>query len=102
MWVMPDLSFTAEIIEWRGPSPFYFAPLPPEMADRIRAIATQLSYGWGVIPVAAMIHGVAFRTSLIPRDGTYLLPLKDSVRRSAAVRLGDPVEVELSFAAPKL
>ncbi|MET0436660.1 MAG: DUF1905 domain-containing protein, partial [Devosia sp.] len=39
------------------------------------------SYGWGVIPVEAVIGGVVFRTSLFPKEGGYLLPLKDAVRR---------------------
>jgi hypothetical protein len=43
--------------------------------------------------VQAEIGGVAFRTSLFPRDGTYLLPIKVAVRRSADLELGDTVHV---------
>ena len=49
----------------------------------------QASYGWGVIPVRAEIAGVAFETSLFPKDGTYLLPLAAAVRKRIGVTAGD-------------
>ena len=30
-----ELEFGAEIVEWRGPSPYFFVPLPPDEADLI-------------------------------------------------------------------
>ena len=41
--------------EWRGPAPFYYAPLPGDVAADIAAVKKQASYGWGVIPVNATI-----------------------------------------------
>ena len=67
---MGRFRFRAEVIEWRGPSPFFFAPLPPDEAREIRRIARFVSYGWGVIPVEAQIDGVTFATSLFPKDET--------------------------------
>jgi hypothetical protein len=58
--------------------------VPQTIADQIAAVASQVSYGWGVIPVEARIGAVVFTTSLFPRDGTYLLPLKDAVRKQLA------------------
>ena len=81
---MLSFRFEAGIIHWRGPAPFYFAPVPQTIADQIAAVASQVSYGWGVIPVEARIGAVVFTTSLFPRDGTYLLPLKDAVRKQLA------------------
>lgn len=94
---MEPQQFTAEIIEWRGPAPFYYAPLPPDAAAEIARVKRAASYGWGVIPVDAEIGEVRFSTSLFPRDGTYLLPLKDKVRRALGVTLGDHVAVRLSI-----
>ena len=54
----------------------------------MRQMAT---YGWGVIPVAARIGEVDFETSLFPKDGGYLLPLKDAVRKPAGITVGDEV-----------
>jgi hypothetical protein len=90
------LSFAARIIHWRGPSPYFYAPLPAAAAAEIRAVAKRVSYGWGVIPVEATIGGVTFTTSLFPKDGTYLLPLKNAVRRATGTSAGDTVHVEMS------
>jgi hypothetical protein len=78
--VVAEFSFDAQVIYWRGPAPYYFATVPAEIGAKIAARARSVSYGWGVIPVEAQIDGVSFRTSLFPKDGSYLLPLKAKVR----------------------
>lgn len=93
------IRFAATVIDWRGPSPYFFAPVPPGDAEAIRRLARALSYGWGMIPVAARIGDVAFTTALFPKDGAFLLPLKDAVRRKAGVTAGDVVDVELTLQA---
>ena len=93
--------FEAEIIEWRGPSPFFFVPVPPEASAEIRAIAKFVTYGWGVIPVEAVIGGVRFTTSLFPREDVYLLPLKVVVRRQANITVGDRVAVDMTVGPPQ-
>ena len=60
----------------------------------MRQMAT---YGWGVIPVAARIGDVDFTTSLFPKDGGYLLPLKDAVRKPSGITVGDEVTVEMTI-----
>lgn len=94
---MPGWRFASQVIEWRGPSPFYYAPLPAEVAAEIAAVKRQASYGWGVIPVNAEIAGVEFETSLFPKDGTYLLPLKAAVRRKLGITVGDAMEVAMTI-----
>jgi hypothetical protein len=90
-----EFTFDAEVIYWRGPAPFFYAPLPVAAAGEIRGAAKLVSYGWGVIPVEATIGGVTFTTSLFPRDGTYLLPLKVAVRRPTGITAGDVIHVEM-------
>jgi hypothetical protein len=92
--VMP-LSFQATIIEWRGPSPFFFAPIPADLVRDVRGAAKLASYGWGVVPVEAKIGGVEFMTSLFPKDDGYLLPIKARVRRRAGITAGDTVDVTM-------
>jgi hypothetical protein len=92
-----ELSFSGTVIEWRGPSPYYFVPVPEQESADIREVAATASYGWGVIPVEARIGPTPFGTSLIPRDGGYLLPLKDAVRKPRGLAPGDDVTVELSI-----
>jgi hypothetical protein len=92
-----DLVFAGPVIEWRGPSPFYFVPVPDEESANIREVAAIATYGWGVIPVEARIGEVAFTTSLFPKDGGYLLPLKNAVRMPQGLSPGDNVTVEMTI-----
>jgi hypothetical protein len=91
-----ELTFTGRVVEWRGPSPYFFVPVPDEESADIREVAALATYGWGVIPVEARIGEVTFETSLFPKDGGYLLPLKDAVRRPQGLAPGDDVTVEMT------
>ncbi len=90
-----ELEFTAVAVEWRGPAPFVFLPVPPDESELIRESAAELTYGWGVIPVEATVGGTTFTTSLFPRDGAYLLPVKVAVQRAEGVAVGDEVPVRM-------
>ncbi|MGC3955004.1 MAG: DUF1905 domain-containing protein [Propionicimonas sp.] len=94
-----ELEFTGEVIEWRGPAPFYYVVIPQPQSEQIGAVANAFAYGWGVIPVRAVVAGTSFTTSLFPRDGRYLLPLKAAVRRPAGIEVGELVAVELELVA---
>lgn len=87
--------FNAAIIEWRGPAPFLFAAIPDDLVAEIRYAALSESYGWGVVPVVATIGTTEFATSLFPRDGGYLLPVKVAVQRAEGVGLGDRIDVSM-------
>ena len=89
------LRFTAELFFWRGPSPYHFVAVPPREAAELKAVANEVTYGWGMVPVAAEIGTTTWTTSLWPKDGSYLLPVKDAVRRSEDLELGDVLEVTL-------
>ena len=96
---LADLRFHGPVIEWRGPAPFYFVAIPDELSGELRWAASQASYGWGVVPVSATIGEVEFTTSLFPRDGNYLLPLKVAVRRQANIAPDGEVAVSLRIYA---
>jgi uncharacterized protein DUF1905 len=91
-----DVVFSGHVIEWRGPSPFCFVPVSEEQSADIRQVAALATYGWGVIPVEARIGGITFATSLFPKDGEYLLPLKQAVRKPQGLSTGDEVSVEMT------
>ena len=92
-----NYEFSGSVFEWRGPSPFYFLELPGPVSAEILAMAKQLTYGWGVIPVVAKIGSTEFTTSLIPKNGGYLLPLKDAVRKPESIAVGSKPVVSLSL-----
>ena len=29
----PELEFSGQVVEWRGPAPYHFVPLPPDEAE---------------------------------------------------------------------
>ena len=88
-----EFEFEGAVIEWRGPAPFYFVPMPLEISEEVKQLAKTLSYGWGVVPVKARVGGVDFTTSLIPRDGVFHVPLKAVVWRPNGIEVGDVVSV---------
>ncbi len=90
-----EVEFTGTVVEWRGPAPYYFVPLPEDPADAIDEVKAEVAY-WGVVPVTAWIGGTEFTTSMFPREDTWFLPLKDKVRRAEGVALGDEVRIRLS------
>lgn len=89
------LDFTGVVFEWRGPAPFYFVRVPDEEADAIKSVASMVTYGWGVIPATITIGDTSFETSLFPKDGGYLVPLKADVRKAEAI--ADDAELEISL-----
>ena len=91
-----ELAFAGRVVEWRGPAPYYFVAVPDSECADIRDVAALASYGWGVIPVEARIGGTDFTTSLFPKDGGYLLPLKSAVRRPEGLAAGDEVSVAMT------
>jgi hypothetical protein len=84
-----ELEFSGEMWFWRGPSPFHFVTVPEELCDALDATAGLVSYGWGMIPVSVRIGDTGWKTSLWPKDGRYIVPLKADVRRAEALEVGD-------------
>jgi hypothetical protein len=90
-----DATFTGELWYWRGPAPFHFVSVPDDVSAAIHAVSAVVSYGWGVIPVRASVGDTTWATSLFPKDGRYVVPIKDAVRRSERLADGDAVTVQL-------
>ncbi len=95
----PDLmtlEFDGEIWFWKGPAPWYFITVPKEECCELEATSTLVSYGWGMIPVTAQIGETGWKTSLFPKDGFYVVPVKAVVRKAERLRVGDAVTVRLA------
>ena len=90
------MAFDAEVWYWRGPSPYHFVWVPEGICVGLRAIASAVTYGWGMIPVRGRIGATEFETSLFPKDGRYVVPIKDVVRRAENLSDGDTIKVELA------
>jgi len=93
-----DLHVIGDLWHWRGPSPYYFVTVPDEESLHLREVSTAVTYGWGMIPVRARIGDTEWETSLFPKDGLYVVPVKDAVRRGEGLDEGDTVTVRLAVA----
>ena len=89
------IEFSGRIFIWRGPAPWFFVAVPEEQSRDLNAISGMVTYGWGVIPVHVRIGKTGWQTSLFPKDGLYLVPIKSSVREAEHVEEGDTVTVRL-------
>lgn len=90
-----DFEFDGSVIEWRGPAPYFFLRIPEEESGDIKFAAKGTEY-WGQVPVMVRIDDVEFTTALFPKDGHYLIPLKDAVRRAAGIEVDQVLAVELN------
>jgi hypothetical protein len=90
-----NIEFTGTIWFWKGPAPWYFVTVPAEQCRDLEAISGFVTYGWGMIPVHARIGKTEWRTSLFPKDGRYLVPIKASVRNAENLEEGDDVAVRI-------
>lgn len=90
------LEFSGEVWFWRGPAPWYFVTVPEDESVELEALSSQLSYGWGCIPVSATVGATTWSTSLFPKDDLYLVPVKAAVRAAERIELGDVVTVRLT------
>jgi len=88
-----QIEFSGTVLFWRGPAPYFFVAVPEGPSHDIKSISHLVTYGWGVIPVRARIGRTEFETSLFPKDGRYLLPLKVVVRKAENLAEGDEVSV---------
>lgn len=91
-----ELSFTGEIWYWRGPAPFHFVTVPEDAAQDLHAVSSQVTYGWGMIPVTLTVGATTRTTSLFPKDGGYIVPLRTDLRVAEGLDVGDVVDIRMS------
>lgn len=88
--------FCADLWYWRGPAPWYFVTVPEELCGELEALSQFVSYGWGMIPVTVTLGDSTWQTSLFPKDGGYVLPVKAAVRRRHGLDEGANLTLELT------
>ncbi|MBK8433593.1 MAG: DUF1905 domain-containing protein [Chloroflexi bacterium] len=90
-----NIEFEGEIWFWRGPAPWYFVTVPAELSSDLKGVSGFVTYGWGMIPVRVRIGKTVWETSLFPKDGRYLVPLKTTVRQAEKLSEHDIVLIKL-------
>ena len=89
------LEFGGELWFWKGPSPWHFVTVPEDECGELEATSAFVTYGWGMFPVTAQVGGTGWKTSLFPKDGRYIVPVKARVRKAEGLKVGDMVTVSL-------
>ena len=90
-----SVEFKGEIWYWKGPAPFYFVTVPAKESRELKEICSFVTYGWGMIPVRVRVGETEWTTAMFPKDGRYVLPLKDAVRKAEKLEAGDAVTIWL-------
>lgn len=90
-----ELVFSGEVWFWRGPPPFHFVTVPLEYGADIRAIAGEVTYGWGMNPCEVTVGTTTFETALWPKNETYIVGLKKAVRDRERIAIDDDITVVL-------
>jgi hypothetical protein len=90
-----NIEFNGKIWFWKGPSPFYFVTVPADQSSDLKTVSGFVTYGWGMIPVTARIGQTEWKTSLFPKDGCYIVPIKDSVRKAEHLEEDEEVTIRL-------
>ncbi len=77
---------------------WHFMTVPKALSLKLKAKHGANARGWGSLPVEVSIGKTRWTTSIFPdaKSGTYLLPLKASVRHAEGLMDGDAATVSLS------
>lgn len=96
-----NLEFTAEMFQWRGPAPHYFVAVPDDLKDALKEASKLVTYGWGMIPVTVGVGGLEYDTSLFPKGGGYLVPIRADVRIAQDLQEDQQINVRLKIRTGK-
>jgi hypothetical protein len=91
-----ELAFEAELWQHDGEGGWHFVTLPLAVADELRDRVPG-GRGFGSRRVVASLGGSTWSTSVFPDagSGSFVLPVKQSVRRENDLLAGDVVSVTL-------
>ena len=91
------IEFKGKIFQWRGPAPYLFVAVPDKQSADIKSVSKLVTYGWGVIPALIKVGKTEWTTSLFPKDGRYLVPIKMVVQKAEKLKEGDEIKLRLEL-----
>jgi Domain of unknown function (DUF1905) len=91
------IEFKGKIFQWRGPAPYLFVAVPDKESANIKSVSKLVTYGWGVIPATVTVGKTAWTTSLFPKEGRYLVPIKMVVQKAEKLKEGDEIKIKLEL-----
>jgi len=91
------IEFKGKIFQWRGPAPYLFVAVPDKQSADIKSVSKLVTYGWGVIPALITVGKTEWTTSLFPKEGRYLVPIKVVVQKAEKLQEGDEIKLRLEL-----
>ncbi len=84
--------YPSEVAAW------HFIPITKKVGQEIKERYNSLQRGFGSLPVQVAIGNTIWSTSIFPDkySGSYILPLKASVRKKEEIEVGDLVTFTIS------
>jgi len=92
-----NIEFKGKIFHWRGPAPYLFVAVPAKQSSDIKTVSGLVTYGWGVVPVHVQVGKTKWKTSLFPKDGNYLVPIRMSAQKAENLKEGDNITINLEI-----
>jgi hypothetical protein len=94
-----DEKFRAKVWAQESTGAWHFVTLPAGLSKRIRTLTTGLRKPFGSFHVSATTGKTTWETSLFAdtKQDAFLLPVKADVRRKEKIKLGDTIEVSITF-----
>jgi hypothetical protein len=91
--------FTADLWQHEGGS-WHFVTVPFDTADEIDELTHGRQGGFGSVRVTVTVGSTSWSTSLFPdtKRRSYVLPVKQAVRRAERLEVGRGVDVRLDVA----
>jgi hypothetical protein len=94
-----DERFKAKVWAQESTGAWHFVTLPASLSKRIRTLTTGLRKPFGSFRVFATTGKTTWETSLFAdtKRDAFVLPVKADVRRTEKIKLGDTIEVSITF-----
>lgn len=95
-------TYTFDARVWLYPSAtasWHFVTVPKNISGEIQETYKDFKRGWGSLPVAVTIQNTSWNTSIFPdrKSGTYILPLKASVRKAEGIWHKDTISLSITI-----
>lgn len=99
--MVSEYQFVAEMWRWKGEAAWHFVTLPHEVTDDIDDTHDGARVGFGSRRVEVTVGSTTWRTSVFPdkNSSSYLLPVKQAVRKTEGLVDGAPLEIRLRLVA---
>lgn len=92
-----QFQFSSKPWKHAGAGGWHFVSLPVKLSREIRSLFRTEEGGWGRLPATARINDSKWKTAIWfdSKLNTYLLPLKEEIRKAEQVAAGKTITVSI-------